>query len=90
MTKYTCPVCGYPNLSELPWSEEEGGSYEICASCGFEFGYTDEDQGYSYESWRARWIANGMQWRSRGIAPPPGWDPQRQLNDLLGTNGGLS
>jgi hypothetical protein len=88
MTSYTCPVCGYPGLAEEPRSEEEGGSYEICSSCGFEFGYTDEDQGYTYESWRERWVAGGMPWRATGIEPPPpGWDPQRQLNDLLGHNG---
>ena len=85
MTKrFTCPVCGYPDLSEQPESPENGSSYEICSSCGFEFGVTDEDAGYTYESWRARWVANGMTWRATGIEPPPeGWDPRAQLAALL-------
>jgi hypothetical protein len=29
-----------------------GGSYEICPSCGFRFGATDNDEGISYASWR--------------------------------------
>jgi hypothetical protein len=28
-------------LTEPPWSEESGGSFEICPSCGIQFGYTD-------------------------------------------------
>lgn len=82
---FTCPVCGYPGLTELPRSSPVGGgSYEICPSCGFEFGYTDEDQGWTDAAWREHWISLGMPWdRSGGTSPPPGWDPQRQLSDLL-------
>lgn len=81
---FTCPVCGWPALMEAPRSPSGGGSYEICPSCGFEYGYTDDDQEYTYESWRERWIALGMPWDSQGIeTPPEGWDPQRQLDDLL-------
>lgn len=80
---YVCPVCGYPDLEELPRGEATGGSYEICPSCGFQFGVTDDDRGIAYEQWRARWIAEGMQWASTGIEhPPPGWDPKRQLERL--------
>ena len=85
MVSYQCPACGYPSLTEPPRTEGDGGSYEICASCAFEFGYTDEDQGYSYEAWRALWVANGMPWRSEGIEDPPeGWDPVQQLHSLPG------
>ena len=81
---YQCPVCGYRGLSEPPREADGDGSYEICASCGFEYGVTDDDQGYTYESWRARWVGLGMPWDSKGIEdPPPGWDPRRQLADLL-------
>ncbi|MBI1820941.1 MAG: hypothetical protein HYR79_04455 [Nitrospirae bacterium] len=82
---YTCPVCGFPSLDELPRSESGGGSYEICPSCGFEFGYTDDDQGYSYEQWRKVWIKKGMKWRNEetGIGnPPPEWDPVKQLEGI--------
>ena len=37
---FVCPACGYPDLTEPPWSES-GGSFEICPSCGIQFGYTD-------------------------------------------------
>jgi hypothetical protein len=83
--KHTCPVCGYPSLEEPPRSPVTGGgSYEICPSCGFEFGVTDDDQGYSYESWRAKWIEGGMPWSSVGQPPPVDWDPGDQLRKLLG------
>jgi hypothetical protein len=58
--RYVCPVCGYPDLTEPPRSPDGGGSYEICYSCGFEFGVTDDDLGFTYESWRSRWIERGI------------------------------
>jgi hypothetical protein len=80
---YLCPVCGYPSLDEAPRLPAGGGSYEICPSCRFEFGVTDEDRGFTYEAWRDRWVAEGMPWRSDGIvAPPDGWDPAAQLARL--------
>lgn len=81
---YRCPVCGYPDLDEPPRSPRSGGgSNEICPSCGFEFGWTDEDQGYSYEQWRRLWIERGMPWDSAEIrSPPEGWSPSRQLQGL--------
>lgn len=83
-TLYTCPVCGYPELTEAPRTES-GGSYEICWSCGFEFGVTDDDLGYTYDSWRQVWIERGMPWDSEPLHPQPsGWDPARQLADLIG------
>ena len=41
---FVCPVCGYLGLTEEPWKmgpEYDSPSYEICPSCGTEFGYTD-------------------------------------------------
>ena len=80
----TCPACGYPALSEPPRSPTSGGgSYEICPSCGFEFGVTDGDRGLSYKQWRQRWIERGMPWDSAAIEPrPDGWDPLTQLQHL--------
>ncbi len=81
---FTCPVCGYPGLSEPARFPGGGSSYDYCLSCGFQFGFTDDAEGYTYESWRARWISRGMPWEFIDIEPaPPGWDPQRQLDDLL-------
>jgi hypothetical protein len=80
--RYQCPVCGYPDLTEPPYTEESGASYDICPSCGFEFGYDDEARGVTFEEWRAKWIAGGMRWSSRGVSAPPGWDPRAQLRAL--------
>jgi hypothetical protein len=78
---YRCPVCGYLGLDEPPRDEVSGASYEICPSCGFQFGVTDDSNGISYEQRRADWIAGGMKWWSRG-PQPANWDPRRQLREL--------
>jgi hypothetical protein len=53
-------------------------SYDVCACCGFEFGNDDDPGtvplGDSFESYRARWIAEGMQW----------FDPKSAPRGLLG------
>ncbi len=75
---HACPVCGYGGLQEPPRSRSGGGSYEICSSCGFEFGVTDDDLGFTYDEWRREWIDDGMPWR--GSRPQPRlWDPIGQL-----------
>lgn len=76
--KHTCPVCGYPDLREAPRSKRSGGSYEICPSCGFQFGVTDDDQGLSYEQWRETWRDGGMKWSSQQTKPAH-WNPAAQL-----------
>jgi hypothetical protein len=75
---YDCPVCGYPDLTEAARSYESG-SYEICPSCGFQFGVSDDNGGISYDEWRESWIDQGMPWNSKGIKPPTNWDPRQQL-----------
>ena len=83
-TGHLCPVCGYPGLKEPPRSLRTGaGSYEICPSCGFEFGVTDDDEGFSYDEWRQAWVDRRMPWDSQAIRPiPEGWDPVQQLRRL--------
>jgi len=83
MSQTICPVCGYPDLDEPPRSPTGGASYEICPSCGFEFGVSDDDLGFTYDEWRERWVALGMPWDSADLEEPPaGWDPRRQLENL--------
>lgn len=85
---YMCPACGYTGLIEPPRLPSGGGSYEICWSCGFEYGVTDDDEGYTYEQWRQKWVADGMPWSSAPYRPaPPDWNPARQLANLLATSG---
>lgn len=78
MHVFQCPVCGYPALHDPPRSSSGGASYEICPSCGFEFGVSDDDVGYPYEDWRLEWVIDGMPWRSTRHKPE-GWDPAAQL-----------
>jgi hypothetical protein len=80
---YTCPVCGFSGLEELPRSLTTGGSYEICPSCGFQFGVSDDDEARSYAEWREKWILNGMPWRSVAQPPPENWNPHDALRALL-------
>ena len=79
---FRCPVCGFPGLQETPRSSTGGGSYEICPSCGFQFGVTDDDAGFTYTKWRENWKKQGCHWSSHGITPPPHWDPKAQLASL--------
>jgi len=82
MTSYMCPVCGYDELTEEPRTEISGGSFEICPSCGFQFGVTDDDRGITYSDWRQNWIEGGMVWDKGRSKPPPEWNPVQQLEAL--------
>jgi hypothetical protein len=77
--KHTCPVCGWPELRDPPRNEAGAASFEICPSCGFEFGYDDDAQGLTHEAARAGWIAGGMKWWSTSRLAPEGWDASQQL-----------
>ncbi|CAN5913177.1 hypothetical protein BH11VER1_BH11VER1_27810 [soil metagenome] len=79
----TCPVCGYPKLQEPPRSPSGGGSYEICPSCGFQFGVDDDDKGITFTQWRKTWVESGMPWSSRGQRKPENWDAKAQLKAVL-------
>lgn len=85
---FKCPVCGYAGLGESPYAGNGEGSYEICSSCGFEFGVSDDDRGFSHATWRQRWILQGMPWAAAGIeAEPVGWDPAEQVRRVGGEAG---
>ncbi len=72
-----CPVCGFPDLDELPYDSQGCASFNICPSCGVEFGY--DNSGASFEELRRRWIDGGMLWFSQANKPPRNWDPVQQL-----------
>lgn len=81
--RFMCPVCGYPDLVEPPRIGTGGGSYAYCPSCDFQFGVTDDDEGFTYESWRERWIARGMPWAAGDdVQGPTNWDPAAQLRNV--------
>jgi len=77
--KHICPVCGWPDLHEPPRNTEGAASFEICVSCGFEFGFDDDDAGLTYDAARVRWVEGGMKWWSASCPAPAGWDPEEQL-----------
>ena len=70
---YPCPVCGYPSLPNPPIDM----SYEICPSCGTEFGYTDFQR--SHEKLMLAWLRTGPQWFAAWIPAPPLWNGRIQL-----------
>lgn len=74
---YTCPVCGWSKLEESPYDETKSSSFEICPSCGTEFGYQDATK--SHAELRKEWIEKEMPWWSKSIEKPVDWNPQEQL-----------
>ena len=80
--KYICPVCGYTGLSE-PAYYNGSSSDEFCECCGFQFGWTDDDLGYTFADWRKKWVDGGMKWSITTIKSPPNWNPRKQLADFL-------
>ncbi|MFM2167864.1 MAG: hypothetical protein RIS79_2235 [Verrucomicrobiota bacterium] len=81
-TTHICPVCGYDELKEPPRKRTGGVSLEICPSCSFHFGVTDDDKGLTYDEHRQQWIETGMKWASRGQKPREDWNAQTQLASL--------
>jgi len=69
-----CTVCGYE-------MEEGPRDYNICPSCGTEFGIHDVNS--SIENLRKVWLASGPKWHSAVVPQPQNWDPQMALAGLL-------
>jgi hypothetical protein len=72
------PVCGYPDLYEPAYKDIDLGSDEICPSCGYQFGCTDDALHITHAQWRTRWVAQGMMWDKGRSTPPPNWNPRIQ------------
>jgi hypothetical protein len=78
-----CPVCGFAGLCSAARGAGGRPSFEICPSCGFQSGVSDDDHGFSYADWRARWIEAGMRWNAGELLPEPDdYDPCEQLREL--------
>ena len=78
-----CAVCGWRHL-QLPQRAASGGaSHEICPACGFESGFTDDEQDFTYETWREQWVKSGFTWFSKGTPRPTPWNPMLNLRALL-------
>jgi len=74
--KYVCPICGY--LLDFPPED-----FNICPSCGVEFGY--ENTGRTYLELRQEWLNTGARWASKVIPKPKKWDAMEQLQNLSTT-----
>lgn len=69
-----CGVCGYE-------MEEGPRNYNICPSCGTEFGLHDVNS--TIEDLRQVWLGSGPRWYSAVVPKPAGWNPMMQLARLL-------
>lgn len=75
--KYSCTVCGYPDLSEPPVDEYGCATFSICPCCGIEFGYDDATT--SHQDLRQRWLEAGAVWFSKQMPRPDDWNASAQL-----------
>lgn len=81
MGRYTCHVCGYPELSEPPWGEDgQSSSFNICPCCGVEFGYEDATE-IALLKYRQQWISSGGKWFDTQLKPND-WDMKKQLRNI--------
>lgn len=71
---YICPVCGY-DMEDAP------EDYNICPSCGTEFGVNDVNS--SVAELRAAWLSAGAPWWSTTDQPPASWNPYLQLDNIF-------
>lgn len=80
---FVCPVCGWDKLEEPPYGGKEGEnpSYEICACCGYEFGYHDANIGYTFENYRKEWIKKGCPFYD-GTEKPNVWNEEVMRKQL--------
>jgi hypothetical protein len=78
--KFTCYVCGYPELDHPPRDENGSATFDICSCCGVEFGYEDATE-ESLMRYRERWILNGAKWFEEEYKPSD-WNLREQLRNI--------
>ncbi|GAB5465364.1 MAG: hypothetical protein Kapaf2KO_08000 [Candidatus Kapaibacteriales bacterium] len=81
-----CPICGYDELDEPPYYSNNGfdPTWEVCSCCGYEFGYDDVDQGWTFKAYREKWIAEGFVWQHDNR--PDGWNHEMMEKQLENIN----
>ena len=72
-TKYVCPVCGF-------LMDYEPANYNICQSCGTEFGVNDVHS--TIQNLREAWLQSGPKWWNPDEPAPDHWNPAEQLARL--------
>jgi len=80
-----CPICGYTRLQMSPYDEHGYPSYEICDCCGFEYGFDDDSEGYSFENYREKWINEGFKFSNDKMQPET-WNRQTMIKQLENVN----
>ncbi|MFK4427732.1 hypothetical protein ABH959_004911 [Bacillus sp. RC51] len=78
---YICLICGFNELLDPPYDEDDDPSYEICSCCGFQFGYDDYDQGYTFIEYRKKWLEKGAIWFN-SAEKPARWSLEKQLKNI--------
>src|SRR5580658_3712561 len=71
---YPCPVCNF-TMPVPP------ASFNICPSCGTEFGNDDAD--WTSGQLRQAWLESGAQWWSKSQPAPANWNPVEQVLPLV-------
>ncbi len=83
LEKYLCPVCGFKSVSSF---YDDNGEFsavdDTCPSCGYQFGYTDLNSGYSFKEWRHKWISEGMVFKHLVVQMDSDWDAKEQLEGI--------
>jgi hypothetical protein len=64
-----CPICGYSDLSDIPYDEYGYPTYVICDCCGYEFGFDDESKNISFSAYRQKWIKEGFHFFNKKKEP---------------------
>jgi hypothetical protein len=67
---YPCPICWYMNSQPCE-------NYNMCPSCGTEFGVNDQNA--TIDELRTSWIKTGPKWWSKSDPEPMNWNPWLQL-----------
>ena len=83
--KFICPVCGFKGLEENPYANSKEPSFEICACCGYEFGFDDSSDTSaekSYQTYREKWIKEGANWLLPQFMPSD-WQLNKQLENII-------
>jgi len=79
MSETGCPVCGYPEFTEL--HTDVSSTYDLCPCCGFESGVDGigRDREERNTAFRQRWLAGGALWWSSARQPTADWNAYDQL-----------
>lgn len=80
-TYFICSVCGYDRLRGPMYTDGIPDYNLICACCGFQPGYDDLEQGYTFDEYRAEWLDEGAEWFDPKEKPAE-WNLQTQLKNI--------